>query len=365
MRILTVTTSYPRHAGDWAGRFVRDLNAGLAGLGHRVETLAPWAPGLAFEESDPEAGGLRRVRIGARSAELFYGAGAEANARRLGPVRSLAAFRDASRAFEAAIAEAAARADLVLAHWVFPCAWWAVGARAGVPVLGVVHGADARFLARPLAGRVAARRLRRRLAGLVCVSARAREIVAPRLEVPADRVLVSPMGIDTSVFGAAPGAARDERLVAAAGRLVRAKGFDLLIEACAGLDARLVIAGDGPERDRLATLARGLGVRLELAGTLAADSVAALFRRAQLVVVPSRPRLDGCGEGAPLVAMEALACGAAVVGPATKCASLRDSIRRALADPGAWRDPNAAARFDRRVVAERVLLVAKKPASSA
>jgi glycosyltransferase involved in cell wall biosynthesis len=369
MRILTVTTSYPRGPGDWAGRFVRDLNAGLVALGHEPRTIAPGCAGAAEIEDDAEAGPVRRVAFDSPpSADLFYGEGVETNARRLGRLRSLRAFLDASRAFQRAICEAAARADLVLAHWVFPSAWWAAGAAGNAPIAGVLHGADARLLARPVAGRIASRRLRGRLLGLVAVSGAAARSVAPRLLVPESRVHVSPMGIDGSTFAPDVGVSRERDLVVAAGRLVPSKGFDVLVRACAGLDARLVVAGEGPDRDRLAREAAAFGVPLDLPGVLAPRALAGLFRRAAVVAAPSRSA--PLAEGVPVAVLEALACGAAVVGTRTggmpdvlpdhalaadDARALRAAILAARAAPERFRDPAAATRFDRVAVARGVL----------
>jgi len=111
------------------------------------------------------------------------------------------------------------------------------------------------------------------------------------------------------------------------------KGVDVAIAAmrhvrCA---ARLVIAGDGPERARLEVLARepvAAGANGELAGaercahapvflgqvtTAQRDD---LLRTAAVVVVPSRVLPSGRVEGAPLIALEALAAGVPVVASA-------------------------------------------------
>jgi glycosyltransferase involved in cell wall biosynthesis len=47
------------------------------------------------------------------------------------------------------------------------------------------------------------------------------------------------------------GISLEERIVLAVGRLVPRKGFDVLIEAMKSIDARLVIIGDGTDRERL------------------------------------------------------------------------------------------------------------------
>lgn len=76
--------------------------------------------------------------------------------------------------------------------------------------------------------------------------------------------------------------------VLSAGRLVPAKGFDLLLEAWRGIDARLLIAGEGPERPRLERMieASGLDDRVTLLGHR--HDIPALLAGADLVVIASR-----------------------------------------------------------------------------
>jgi len=90
------------------------------------------------------------------------------------------------------------------------------------------------------------------------------------------------------------------------GRLVTDKRFDLALTALpAVLDrfpsARLVIAGDGPERESLRkqTIELGLVDSVEFVGRVAPDKVSHLVDEATLVVIPSRV------EGFGLVALEA------------------------------------------------------------
>ena len=73
-----------------------------------------------------------------------------------------------------------------------------------------------------------------------------------------------------------------------------------------GLRPRLTIAGSGPEREALEALAERLGVapQVEFAGVVQGEALAALLRRHELMVVPSRwPEPFG------IVALEGMACG--------------------------------------------------------
>lgn len=96
------------------------------------------------------------------------------------------------------------------------------------------------------------------------------------------------------------------------GRLVSAKGFDVLVPAFhevvrEGLDLNLLILGEGPERSALEAQARALGVadRVFLPGFEA--NPYPYFRHAKMFVLSSRY------EGFALVLLEALALGAPVV----------------------------------------------------
>lgn len=103
----------------------------------------------------------------------------------------------------------------------------------------------------------------------------------------------------------------------AVGRLTPQKGFDVLIRAFAAVrrrrDARLLILGDGPQRQHLQDLVGELGLAryAELVGWV--DNVYSYLARADAFVLSSR------WEGLPTVLIEALFCGVPVV--ATDCPS--------------------------------------------
>jgi glycosyltransferase involved in cell wall biosynthesis len=92
------------------------------------------------------------------------------------------------------------------------------------------------------------------------------------------------------------------------GRLQRRKRVDLLLQACAclppGIQPRLVIAGDGPERSVLETLAARIYPAAEFTGALHGPQLAPYFLSADLFVLP--------GTGG-LAVQEAMAWGLPVV----------------------------------------------------
>jgi glycogen(starch) synthase len=99
------------------------------------------------------------------------------------------------------------------------------------------------------------------------------------------------------------------------GRMRADKGLDLAIRMFArlrdrGVLAKLVVAGDGPEKSRLEALARSFALagHVEFPGWVAPDRVASLINTSTLVVIPSRwPEPFG------LVALQAAQMGRPVV----------------------------------------------------
>jgi len=177
-----------------------------------------------------------------------------------------------------------------------------------------------------------------------------------------NRVHVIPNGIDPD-FWCPPSVPRTpDSTLLCAGRLEPVKGFDLLIAAFADIadicpDARLVIAGDGSQRDELGrqAAAAGLSDRVAFSGFLGREALRAAYREADLFVMPSR------SEGFPVALLEAMATGlsfvAADVGGVGEIATPQSgscvppgdvrALGRALADAMGKRDLPASGRAAR------------------
>jgi glycosyltransferase involved in cell wall biosynthesis len=159
---------------------------------------------------------------------------------------------------------------------------------------------------------------------------------------------IVPYGIDPAAFAATPSPA--EPTILFVGRLDREKGVRDLVEAFARVrvdGARLLLAGEGPERAWIETRKAELGLNgsLVLLGSVPHDRVPELLDRAALVCAPSH------GEPFGMALLEAMAAGRAVVAtdaggprhlvderggrlvPAGEPAVLADALAGLLVDP--------------------------------
>ena len=150
-----------------------------------------------------------------------------------------------------------------------------------------------------------------------------------------DRLHVVHCGIDPARYARPEGRAPGAHLVFV-GRLAAVKGVPVLLDALAEVadmpGLHLTLVGDGPERKALeAQVVRlGLGSVVTFAGYLDSAGVAGLLKSADALVLPS------FAEGLPVVLMEAMAAGLAVV--TTQIAGIpelvQDGVTGRLVPPG-------------------------------
>jgi teichuronic acid biosynthesis glycosyltransferase TuaC len=300
MRIAVVTTSYPSFDGDPSGHFVEAEVAALTAAGHHVDVIRP-AAGRAFGWP----GFASRVRERpSRSAEALRWV---ARARR----------QIASGVF-----------DRVVAHWALPSAWPIALAQHPDRTLETVsHGGDVRLLrALPSAARahVVSRILARgrwRFVSEPLRDALATSLPAPLAATLRERSWVEPptLGIAHDVKPAARarrGAFGEREVYVSAGRLVASKRVESAVAWVAeraraarelGVEApKLVVVGDGPERARLASIARALDVDADFVGATTRPEALSWIGAADALLFASR------AEGLSTVVREAEALGVRV-----------------------------------------------------
>lgn len=204
--------------------------------------------------------------------------------------------------------------DVLHVHWVLPQGLVAAVAAPGRRWVLTAHGGDVYALA----GRVATGLKRLALRRATAVTVPNQEMRERLLQLGANpsTTLVRPMGADVTAVRAVRGERQDGRLLFV-GRLAEKKGVAVLLEALASPDRdedwSLDVIGDGPLRARLEAAARGLGGRVRFLGSVDRRGVAAAMAECEVFVVPSVPAAHGDQDGLPVVLLEAMAAGCAIV----------------------------------------------------
>ncbi|GAB4412505.1 MAG: glycosyltransferase family 4 protein [Anaerolineae bacterium] len=129
--------------------------------------------------------------------------------------------------------------------------------------------------------------------------------------------VIPQFGVDPDVFSPPPTPRSSaDFVIGFAGRLVEEKGGAWLLDALARLDGhwRLIIAGDGPQRDALIAQARRHGVSERVTfERRASTEMPAFYHQLDALAVPSLTR-PNWKEQFGRVIVEAMACGVPVVG---------------------------------------------------
>jgi glycosyltransferase involved in cell wall biosynthesis len=200
---------------------------------------------------------------------------------------------------------------VIVGGWNHLECWWS---------LAYAKTSGARFVLwseTPLLGRVPRRPLRTTLKKTVVRAADAYVVPGPsaarylrQLGAPAARIHTAPNAVDVAFWSERPPEAERpaDPTILYSGRLVRAKGVDLAVEAFALSRlrdvGRLVVAGDGPERRQLE---RRAGAAVTFAGAQSPIELRRLYHSATMLVFPSR--YDPWG----LVVNEAACAGVAAI----------------------------------------------------
>jgi len=379
MKVCMVTSSYPRHAGDGVGSFVRSLAQALVALGHAVHVVAPYDP--AIEEMDQGGVCVHRFRYAPSDALCLVGHGrsmrADVHLRPIVPLL-MPAFILAATVCTLTL-HGRERFDLIHGHWAVPGGAIAglVARLASLPLMISLHGSDVYVAEQnPLYASVARCGFRRATHVMACSEdLRARAV---KIGLEGEKSSVIPYGVDVGHYATGRGSRMRARLgvpadalvIGALGRLVNKKGFRYLLAAMPAVldstpDAYCVIGGDGDLRDDLIAQASRLGVssHVLLPGHVDWRDTPDYYAMCDVVAVPSVIDADGNVDGLPNVLLEAMASGCAVIAsqvggmpdvivngvngllvPPGDGEALRSTLLRLLGDPSFRRKLGAMAR---------------------
>jgi glycosyltransferase involved in cell wall biosynthesis len=327
--VVMVTTSYPRFPGDHVGTFMEPIAKHVAARGHDVHIVAPWHPLVARGrvEDGVSFHFFRYAPLPALNV-FGYAAGMRADVTLRGAAWMAAPLAMTAGWFKAMRVAQKRRATVMHGHWVVPGGAIASMASPRLPLVVSLHGSDVFVAERTPIARRAARGVFSRSGAITACS---QDLADRAMALGADRarVEVVPYGVDAARFkpSTAPeraairraaGIPGDAPVVVAAGRLVRKKGFEYLIDALPLLrtpKVHLVIAGAGDLDDELKRRAsdRQVADRVHFPGNLPQDTVGAWFSAADVVAVPSVRDDSGNVDGLPNTLLEGLASGTPIV----------------------------------------------------
>lgn len=343
MRVLMLTSSYPKFRGDTTAPFIESIATSIAA----AKTAGARTDGAREVEVHvvlPEHRELRRgaVEDGVHFHPYRYALKKEwtvwgyAEALR-GDVKlkrgvyALALPALASSLMTLMRLTGREKFDVMHAHWVLPNAPAAavVARLRKIPLVVSMHGSDVFMAERNRAFGSVARRCFEQAAWITACSD---DLMQRALALGADegKTELIPYGADAKAFHVqAQDAARvraelkvqgEDVMILAVGRMVHKKGFEFLVGAMPEVvqsapNARLVLVGYGELRAELEAQAHALGLNghVTFAGRVPRQEIPAYFAAADIVSVPSVRDTAGNVDGLPNVVLEGMAAGKPIV----------------------------------------------------
>jgi glycosyltransferase involved in cell wall biosynthesis len=318
IRTLTFTTLYPNAAQLGHGLFVETRLRHLLASGHvetRVVAPIPWFP-LANTRfgryADFAKAPVREERFGVDITHPRYPVIAK-----VGMNLAPALLYSATVSHVRRILSSGFDFDLIDAHYFYPDGIAAVllARKLNKPVVITARGTDINLIPGFSLPKTMIRWAAARSDGLVTVCQALKDELV-HLGVGHGRIRVLRNGVDLDMFKPVDPSAAKSQLdvgtptIASVGHLITRKRHDLVIRALQAMPAAsLLIAGAGPEEERLRTLAADLGVasRVRFLGLVPQKDLPTVYGAADVLVLASNR------EGWANVLLEAMACGTPVV----------------------------------------------------
>lgn len=323
--ILIITSSYPISPGDFQGNFIEQQVNSLEKKGYRILVLTPYINGSNFIEKRgtitiyrfPYFFPIKYHRL-CSSSGMYFGFQNSI----LGKLQTIPYVL--ALVFFTGFIIRKEKISLIHTHWIIPQglagSFWRL-------ITGIPHITTSHVLDVSIAKQIPVLKI---LIEYVLKNCDSITVNSNYTKGQLDQynhfshpISVIPMGFNSQkIHSAAPKFNKDSKIsILFVGRLIIWKGVDTLIYAINHIKdiypgIELIIIGDGPERLRLETLAKNLGLIkiVRFTGKVSDDILNRFYDLSQIFVLPSKPHEGIVMEGLGVVLLEAMASGVPVIG---------------------------------------------------
>jgi len=314
MKVLEVTTLFPRWSNDSRGPIVYETMKALKNLGVDITVISQHGPRChTWEEME----GIKVYRpryFWPDSLEVLHdiGGGLPAAWERKKWTRMLFPFLLLAQTI--AVRRLAPSHDLVHTQFTISAAAAVLSERFHhKPIVATVRGSDIYRIPKYPCGREFTRLTLSKCRKITTMSKHLLQTTID-LGIPKEKIEYIPPPIDFECFHSGPWEDR-EPFIVFIGSLIKRKGPDILIESYQKVASQfpeytLIIVGSGPEENALLEQAENLGLngKIKFIPRLSNTEVARLLRKSRLFVLPSLEEALG------MVVVESLASGTPVIG---------------------------------------------------
>ncbi len=334
MNILMLGVTFPRFKGDGTGKFVFELAKALVAQGETVDVLTSSFPGAIKNEVMDGVNVFRfKYFIPERLQRLTWPGGLPDQLK----ISWLARLQLPLFLFVYVLncAKRLRKYDVVICNWIYTGVILQVACKIALkrmPHIIVIRGSDMRLIEK---GGIISRVFIRALKKADAVTVVAKDFIRPLQNMGVENVYFTPNGVSVSRVELEDAKKKlnindDKKRVIYVGSLIDRKDVKTLVRAMKGVDAQLVIVGDGEQRITLEQEAKDNGVDIYFVGKVPAADVSLWLALSDIFVLPS------LYEGRPNALIEALAMGKACIATNIKGTRelIEDKVTGFLFSPG-------------------------------
>jgi glycosyltransferase involved in cell wall biosynthesis len=318
LKILVISSTYPRHEGDYAVPWMREAHARLSREGHDVTVLAPSYMGLKSHTIDGIE--VKRFRYAPASIErLTHEEGATYHVRKAW-IQLLAIPYIIIGCMAAAWVAFRGKYDVIHVHWAFPHGLMGQAARlaCGAPMIAMSHGAE-----------FALARRKKWIRPFLRQSLRAADVRIANSSDTAQKVTeCTGMSCQVLPYGSTVRSVpctnqlNEKPRVLFTGRLIERKGVEYLLQAIPSIlqqhNAEFVITGNGDQKPMLEALVKDLNIThaVQFLGFVSNEQLSQEYARCDMWVNPGIIDSWGDAEGLGVGSIEAYCYGKPVIASA-------------------------------------------------